>query len=228
MSKLILLRHGQSVWNLENRFTGWTDVELSPKGIVEAENAGKALLKSGIDFDIAYVSVLKRAIHTLHLAAMNCGMSHVPEIRSWRLNERHYGALQGLNKADTVKKFGAEQVRLWRRSYDLRPPLLAEGDPRSPMQDKLYEHMDRRLLPLGESLKDAIARVMPLWEDAIAPKLLKGLNVFVVAHGNSLRGLVKYIRQISDSDIAQLEIPTGQVLVYEFDGNLELKQYGDI
>jgi len=224
MPNLILVRHGQSRWNLENRFTGWTDVDLSPKGAEEADAAGEAILKSGIVFDIAYVSVLRRAIETLHRLEKKCGLEWVPEVRSWRLNERHYGALQGLDKAETAKKYGEEQVHTWRRSFDIPPPLLKADDPRAPRFEPQYKKMDARLLPLGESLKQTIDRVLPLWEDSIAPSLLEGKNVIIAAHGNSLRGLCKFLEGISDADIAKLEIPTGVPQIYELRADLSVKK----
>lgn len=217
MRRLILVRHGQSVWNLENIFTGWTDVELSPNGIKEAEMAGKALLSAGIGFDAAFVSYLKRAIDTLHIMAKSAKLEWVDEFKSWRLNERHYGALQGLNKSDTARKYGEDQVRIWRRSYDVAPPMLNPDDPRSPRFEPKYSGVPDSELPLGESLKMAIERVLPYWESDIKPRLKSGADVLVVAHGNSLRGLVKELEGISDSDIANLEIPTGRPLVFELD-----------
>ena len=203
------MRHGESQWNLENRFTGWTDVDLSPKGVEEAKKAGVFLKKNGITYDWAFTSVLRRAIKTLHLLADEAGLGWVGESRSWRLNERHYGALQGLNKAETAKKYGDEQVRIWRRSFDVAPPMLEEGDERSPRGEKMYSGIDRRVLPEGESLKTTIERVIPFWTDSIAPLLMDGKDVIVVAHGNSLRALCKFLENISDSDIVGLEIPTG-------------------
>lgn len=221
MKRLILIRHGQSVWNLENRFTGWTDVDLTPEGEAQAARAGRLLSDAGIGFDAAFVSVLKRAVKTLHILEDACGLDWIEETRSWRLNERHYGALQGLDKAQTAEKYGEEQVRIWRRSYSVRPPLIKPDDPRSPALDPKYSLADPRTLPLGESLADAVARVLPFWQDAVAPALMAGKTPIVAAHGNSLRGLVKYLDRISDDDIPGLEIPTGVPLIYELDGRLE-------
>lgn len=218
--KLILVRHGQSVWNCENKFTGWEDVDLSEKGEQEARHAGELIRKNGLTFDIAYSSVLKRAIKTLHLLAETAGLAWVPEVRNWRLNERHYGALQGLNKAETAQKYGDEQVHIWRRSFDITPPLLKEDDPRNPALQVRYKGLDPAVLPLGESLALTIRRVLPFWQDYIAPELLSGKTVLVAAHGNSLRALVKYLDRISDDDILSLEIPTGTPQVYELDDSL--------
>lgn len=222
MSRLILVRHGESQWNLENRFTGWTDVDLSPKGVEEAKKAGALLKKDGITYDWAFTSVLRRAIKTLHLLADEAGLGWVGESRSWRLNERHYGALQGLNKAETAKKYGDEQVRIWRRSFDVTPPMLEDGDERSPRGEKMYSDIDRRVLPMGESLKTTIERVIPFWTDSIAPLLMDGKDVIIVAHGNSLRALCKFLENISDADIVGLEIPTGIPQVYELDDSLNV------
>ena len=216
------MRHGESQWNLENRFTGWTDVDLSPKGAEEAKKAGALLKKAGITYDWAFTSVLRRAIKTLHLLADEAGLAWVGESRSWRLNERHYGALQGLNKAETAKKYGDEQVRIWRRSFDVAPPMLEDGDERSPRGEKMYSDIDRRVLPMGESLKTTIERVIPFWTDSIAPLLMDGKDVIIVAHGNSLRALCKFLENISDADIIGLEIPTGIPQVYELDDSLNV------
>ncbi len=216
------MRHGESQWNLENRFTGWTDVDLSPKGVEEAKRAGALLKKAGITYDWAFTSVLRRAIKTLHLLADEAGLAWVGESRSWRLNERHYGALQGLNKAETAKKYGDEQVRIWRRSFDVAPPMLEDGDERSPRGEKMYSDIDRRVLPMGESLKTTIERVIPFWTDSIAPLLMDGKDVIIVAHGNSLRALCKFLENISDADIIGLEIPTGIPQVYELDDSLNV------
>lgn len=216
------MRHGESQWNLENRFTGWTDVDLSPKGVEEAKRAGALLKKAGITYDWAFTSVLRRAIKTLHLLADEAGLAWVGESRSWRLNERHYGALQGLNKAETAKKYGDEQVRIWRRSFDVAPPMLEDGDERSPRGEKMYSDIDRRVLPMGESLKTTIERVIPFWTDSIAPLLMDGKDVIIVAHGNSLRALCKFLEKISDADIIGLEIPTGIPQVYELDDSLNV------
>lgn len=226
MAKLILIRHGQSQWNLENRFTGWTDVPLTPLGEDEALRAGKALVKEGIVFDAAFTSLLSRAIKTLHILQEACSSYWIKENRSWRLNERHYGALQGLNKDETAEKYGAKQVKIWRRSYDVCPPALNKDDERNPRFDIKYKNIDPRALPLGESLKDAIFRVIPYWQDNIAPVLLSGRNALVVAHGNSLRGLIKYLEGISDDAIANLEIPTGEPIIYDLDKSLNaVKSY---
>lgn len=223
MATLILLRHGESQWNAENRFTGWTDVDLTPQGEAEATRAGRAIAAAGLGFAAAYASVLKRAVRTLHIVERETGLEAVPEYKTWRLNERHYGALQGLNKTETAEKFGAEQVKIWRRSFDVRPPLLEPDDLRSPRFERKYAFADRRVLPLGESLKDAIERVLPVWSDFIAPDLKSGKNVIVAAHGNSLRGLIKFIKNIGDDEIVSLEIPTAVPYVFEFDADLNLK-----
>ena len=224
--KLVLLRHGESIWNLEDKFTGWTDVDLSEKGIAEAKEAGIALKEAGYTFDVAFTSVLKRAIRTLWLALDEMDLMWIPVYRYWRLNERHYGALQGLNKVDMARKVGEEQVHTWRRSYDIRPPALEKGDSRYPGNDPRYRGLDEKDLPLAESLKDTVARFMPCWHDDIAPVLKAGKHALVSAHGNSLRALVKYLDGISDSDISGLDIPTGIPLVYELDGELRsLKHY---
>jgi 2,3-bisphosphoglycerate-dependent phosphoglycerate mutase len=220
MITLVLLRHGQSIWNLENRFTGWTDVELSEKGIAEAHRAGKLLQSSGYIFDIAYTSVLKRAIRTLWITLDEMELMWVPVQRSWRLNERHYGALQGLNKQETAEKFGHEQVHIWRRSYDVSPPPLPDDDPRHPKFDPRYQQLKENELPGSESLKDTLIRVLPFWENEIVPNLRLKRKVLVSAHGNSLRAIVKHLDAISDNDIVGLEIPTGIPLVYELDENL--------
>ena len=221
MKKLVLLRHGESTWNKENRFTGWTDVDLSEKGRLEATEAGEVLLKGGYVFDVAYTSVLKRAIRTLWTALDGMDLMWIPVHRSWRLNERHYGALQGLNKAETAAKFGEEQVKIWRRSYDIPPPGLTADDPRFPGHDPRYHGLSPRELPLTECLKDTVARFLPLWHETIAPKIQSGQRVIIVAHGNSLRALVKYLDNVSERDIVELNIPTGMPLVYELDDNLK-------
>jgi 2,3-bisphosphoglycerate-dependent phosphoglycerate mutase len=224
--KLVLLRHGESVWNKENRFTGWTDVDLSEKGIEEAKEAGRVLKAEGFTFDLAYTSVLKRAIRTLWLTMDEMDLLWVPWIRSWRLNERHYGALQGLNKSEMAAKFGEEQVKIWRRSYDVPPPALTPDDERYPGHDPRYAGLSKSELPLTECLKDTVERFLPLWHQEIAPEILKGKRVLIAAHGNSLRALVKYLDNISDQDIINLNIPTGMPLVYELDGLLKpLKSY---
>ena len=222
MSKLVFIRHGQSEWNLKNLFTGWTDVNLSENGVAEAKEAGRKLKDAGIQLDQAYTSVLKRAIMTLHYALEESDQLWIPEVKSWRLNERHYGDLQGQNKAEAAEKFGEEQVHIWRRSYDVLPPMLSEDDPRSAAQDRRYANLDPNVIPGGENLKVTLERVMPFWEDHIAPDLLAGKNVIVAAHGNSLRALTKYLEGISDDDIIGLEIPTGQPIVYDLDENLKV------
>mgnify|MGYP005801895643 FL=1 len=222
MSKLVFIRHGQSEWNLKNLFTGWTDVNLSENGVAEAKEAGRKLKDAGIQLDQAYTSVLKRAIMTLHYALEESDQLWIPEVKSWRLNERHYGDLQGQNKAEAAEKFGEEQVHIWRRSYDVLPPMLSEDDPRSAAQDRRYANLDPNVIPGSENLKVTLERVMPFWEDHIAPDLLAGKNVIVAAHGNSLRALTKYLEGISDDDIINLEIPTGQPIVYDLDENLKV------
>lgn len=220
MKKLILVRHGESVWNKENKFTGWIDVDLSEKGEEEARKAGELIKRNNLTFDIAYSSVLKRAIRTQHLLAEAADLVWVPEIHHWRLNERHYGALQGLNKAETAKKYGAEQVHIWRRSFDVTPPLLEPDDPRNAVFENKYKDVDPAALPLGESLSLTINRVLPFWQDYIAPALLSNKTVLITAHGNSLRALVKYLNNISDEDIVKLEIPTGIPQLFELDDQL--------
>jgi 2,3-bisphosphoglycerate-dependent phosphoglycerate mutase len=220
MHKLVLLRHGESIWNKENRFTGWTDVDLSDKGREEAREAGRALMAGGFGFDLAFTSVLKRAIRTLWIALDEMDLMWIPVRNSWRLNERHYGALQGLNKAETAAKFGDPQVKIWRRSYDVPPPALEPDDPRSPASDPRYAELGPGELPLTECLKDTVARFLPLWNSAIAPEVRAGKRVLIAAHGNSLRALVKYLDNVSDSDIVELNIPTGIPLVYELDALL--------
>jgi 2,3-bisphosphoglycerate-dependent phosphoglycerate mutase len=221
MYQIVLLRHGESTWNKENLYTGWTDVDLSDKGIEEAKNAAELLKGGGYTFDVAFTSVLKRAIRTLELVQDGMDLMWIPVIRNWRLNERHYGALQGLNKAETAAKFGNEQVRLWRRSYDVRPPDLTRDDPRYPGFDRRYADMTRDLLPLAECLKDTVARFLPFWHDAIVPAVKAGKRVIVVAHGNSLRALVKHLDNVSDAEIVELNIPTGVPLVYELNEDFE-------
>ena len=221
MFKLVLLRHGESTWNKENRFTGWTDVELSDRGVQEALEAGRTLKKEGYSFDIAYTSVLKRAIKTLWLALEELDQMYLPIINSWRLNERHYGALQGLNKAETAEKHGMEQVKIWRRSYDTPPPPLTREDPRYPGKDLRYAGLTESELPLTESLKDTVARFLPYWHETIAPTVKSGKRVLIAAHGNSLRALVKYLDNVSDEEIVGLNIPTGIPLVYELDEHLK-------
>lgn len=226
MKKLVLLRHGESTWNRENRFTGWTDVDLSNKGIEEAEKAGEALKKEGFVFDIAYTSVLKRAIRTLWIVLDKMDLMWIPVKNSWRLNERHYGALQGLNKSETAAKFGDEQVLIWRRSYDIPPPPLEKNDPRNPRNDARYKELSDSQLPLTECLKDTVARFLPYWHETIAPMVRSDKRVVIAAHGNSLRALVKYLDNIPDDKIVGLNIPTGLPLVYELTDDLKpIKSY---
>jgi 2,3-bisphosphoglycerate-dependent phosphoglycerate mutase len=226
MYKLVLLRHGESQWNLENRFTGWTDVDLSPKGVEEARRAAKDLKKEKFVFDIAYTSVLRRAIKTLWLTLEDMDLMWIPVINSWRLNERHYGSLQGLNKMEMVEKYGEAQVLQWRRSYDVPPPALKTGDQRSPAFDPRYKSLKKEEIPLAESLKDTVARFLPYWHETIALSIKGGKRVLIAAHGNSLRALVKYLDNMSEEEIVKLNIPTGIPLVYELDENLKpLKHY---
>jgi 2,3-bisphosphoglycerate-dependent phosphoglycerate mutase len=226
MHKIVLLRHGESDWNRENRFTGWTDVDLSAKGVEEARAGGRLLKAEGYTFDIAFTSVLRRAIKTLWLALEEMDRMWIPVEHSWRLNERHYGALQGLNKAETAAKFGEDQVLAWRRSYDTPPPALDKDDPRYPGGDPRYAGLEQSELPLTECLKDTVARVMPFWNGSIAPAVRAGRCVIVAAHGNSLRALVKYLDGVTDDDIVGLNIPTGIPLVYELDGAMQpLRHY---
>lgn len=220
MYKLVLIRHGESVWNLENRFTGWTDVELTPTGVAQARAAGELLQAHGFEFDLGYTSLLKRAIHTMWQVLDGMDRSWLPVVHHWRLNERHYGALQGLNKAETTEKFGEAQVLAWRRSYDVPPPSLTAGDPRSERQDLRYAKLKTEQIPLTECLKDTVERVMPFWEESIAPALRSGKRILISAHGNSIRALVKYLDGISDQDIVGLNIPNGLPLVYELDAQL--------
>jgi 2,3-bisphosphoglycerate-dependent phosphoglycerate mutase len=221
MTKLVLLRHGESTWNLENRFTGWTDVDLTQKGIGESHSAAKLLKESGITFDLCYTSVLKRAIKTLWIVLEDMDLMWLDVIRHWRLNERHYGALQGLNKSEMTQKYGEKQVFLWRRSYDVPPPPLDKSDPRWPGHDPRYKSLSEKELPLCECLKDTVARVMPYWHDEIARKIREGKRILISAHGNSLRGLVKYLDNISDEEIPTVNIPTGIPLVYELNDDLK-------
>jgi 2,3-bisphosphoglycerate-dependent phosphoglycerate mutase len=221
MYKLVLIRHGESTWNLENRFTGWTDVDLTPTGIEQAKAAGRLLKAEGYDFDLCYTSVLKRATRTLWHCQDEMDRTWLPVVHSWRLNERHYGALQGLNKAETAKKFGDDQVLVWRRSYDTPPPALDPADPRSERSDIRYAKLPPEQIPLTECLKDTVARVLPFWNDSMAPAIRAGKQVLVAAHGNSIRAMVKYLDQISDSDIVGLNIPNGIPLVYELDAELK-------
>jgi 2,3-bisphosphoglycerate-dependent phosphoglycerate mutase len=226
MNKLVLLRHGQSTWNEENRFTGWTDVDLSERGLAEAREAGRLLRDGGYAFDVAYTSVLKRAIRTLWIGLDVLDRMWIPVAKDWRLNERHYGALQGLNKAETTAKHGEDKVKIWRRSFDIPPPPLEPDDPRHPSNDARYDDLPRRVLPLTESLKDTINRVLPYWHETIAPSIQAGKRVIIAAHGNSLRALVKYLDDVSESAIVELNIPTGIPLVYELDGHLKpLRHY---
>ena len=226
MYKVVLLRHGESVWNKENRFTGWTDVDLSEKGVVEAQEAGKILKAEGFNFDLAYTSVLKRAIKTLSIALEEMDLLWIPVVKNWRLNERHYGALQGLNKAETAERHGGDQVHLWRRSYDVPPPGLDEDDERFPGRDPRYRDLEKKELPHTECLKDTVDRFLPYWHEEIGPTIKSGTRVLIAAHGNSLRALVKYLDEISDEDIPGLNIPTGVPLVYELDEELKpIKHY---
>lgn len=226
MYKLVLIRHGESEWNKKNLFTGWTDVDLTEKGIKEAEEGGKVLKEKGFNFDIAYTSVLKRAIRTLDIVLYEMDLMWIPVFKSYRLNERHYGALQGLNKAETTEKYGEEQVTLWRRSYDVPPPALSEDDERYPGHDPRYKDLPKEELPLTESLKSTVDRFIPYWIDVIAPTVKSGKKVVIAAHGNSLRALVKYLDEMSEEEIIKLNIPTGIPLVYELDENLKpIKHY---
>lgn len=221
MKKLVLLRHGESTWNKENRFTGWTDVDLTAKGLEEAQTAGRLLKENGFIFDIAHTSVLKRAIRTLWITLDEMDQMWVPVNLTWRLNERHYGSLQGLNKAETAIKFSEEQVLIWRRSYDIRPPALTRDDDRYPGFDLRYQNLEREDIPLTECLKDTVDRFLPYWNKTIAPQIQSGQRVIIAAHGNSLRALVKYLDNVSDKDILNYNIPTGVPLIYELDDNLK-------
>ena|SRR5437867_3480272 len=221
MHKLVLLRHGESTWNKENRFTGWTDVDLSERGRAEAREAGRLMREAGFAFDLAFTSVLKRAIKTLGIALDEMDLLWIPVAKHWRLNERHYGALQGLNKAETAARHGEAQVKIWRRSYDIPPPPLAETDERHPERDPRYAGLAPHERPLTESLKDTVTRFMPYWHETIAPAITRGRRVLIAAHGNSLRALVKYLDEVSDADIVELNIPTGIPLVYELDDQLK-------
>ena len=226
MYKVVLLRHSESEWNKLNLFTGWTDVDLSEKGIEEAHLAGKTLKAEGFTFDLAFTSVLKRAIRTLNIALEELDLLWIPVIKSWRLNERHYGALQGLNKAETAEKYGSEKVKIWRRSYDVPPPALDESDERFPAKDRRYSDMAKKDIPFTESLKLTVDRFLPYWHETIAPVIKSGKRVIIAAHGNSLRALVKYLDNVSDADITELNIPTGIPLVYELDADLKpIKHY---
>ena len=221
MLRLVLLRHGESTWNKENRFTGWTDVDLSERGREEAREAGCLMQAEKFEFDVAYTSLLKRAIRTLWIALDEMDMMWIPQHRSWRLNERHYGGLQGLNKAETAAKYGEAQVKMWRRSYDIPPPPLTREDPGHPSHDRRYADLKPSEMPLTESLKDTVARFLPYWHETIAPDIKTGKRVLIAAHGNSLRALVKYLEKISDEAIVELNIPTGIPLVYELDAGLK-------
>ncbi|MEX8506230.1 2,3-diphosphoglycerate-dependent phosphoglycerate mutase [Leptothrix ochracea] len=221
MYKLVLIRHGESTWNLENRFTGWTDVDLTPTGVEQAKQAGRLLKAAGYEFDVAYTSVLKRAVWTLWHTLDQMERTWLPVVHEWRLNERHYGALQGLNKADMAKEFGDAQVLAWRRSYDTPPPALEANDPRGQRQDVRYAKLDADQIPLTECLKDTVARVMPFWNNDLAPAIKAGKRIVMAAHGNSIRALVKYLDNIGDDDIVGVNIPNGIPLVYELDGNLK-------
>lgn len=225
MKQLVLIRHGESAWNLENRFTGWADVDLTPKGAEQALAAGQNLRKAGYEFDIAYTSVLRRAIRTLWHVQDTMDLMWIPVVHSWRLNERHYGALTGLNKAETAQKYGDEQVHIWRRSYDVRPPLLEQDDERNPQKDPRYSKLTAADIPLGECLQDNVQRVLPLWNESIAPALKANKRVLLVAHGNSIRSLIKYLDQMSDEAIMEVNIPNGIPLVYELDDNLKPIQH---
>jgi 2,3-bisphosphoglycerate-dependent phosphoglycerate mutase len=226
MHRIVLLRHGESIWNKENLFTGWTDVDLSEKGREEAREAGRVLKNEGYVFDIAYTSLLKRAIRTLWIGLDEMDLMWIPVYRDWRLNERHYGALQGLNKAQTAAKYGDAQVKIWRRSYDVPPPALEASDPRYPGRDPRYRNLTREQLPLTECLQDTVARFLPCWHEKIAPMVSSGQKVLITAHGNSLRALVKYLDNVPDEVIPELNIPTGMPLVYELDDDLKpLKHY---
>ncbi|MBV8247317.1 MAG: 2,3-diphosphoglycerate-dependent phosphoglycerate mutase [Comamonas sp.] len=221
MYKLVLIRHGESTWNLENRFTGWTDVDLTPTGVSQAMSAGKLLKAEGYEFDLAYTSVLKRAIHTLWYALDEMDRTWLPVVKDWRLNERHYGGLQGLNKAETAKQYGDEQVLVWRRSYDVPPPALEANDPRSERSDVRYAKLQPEQIPLTECLKDTVARVVPFWTESMAPAIKAGKRVVVAAHGNSIRALIKYLDNIADDEIVGVNIPNGIPLVYELDADLK-------
>ncbi len=226
MKKIVFIRHGESAWNQENRFCGWVNVDLSEKGIKEAHEAGKALKNAGYSFDLAFTSVLLRANHTLDIVLEELGEKNIEVRKSWKLNERHYGALQGLNKAETAVKYGEDQVKIWRRSYDVPPPKLSESDEMYPGKDPLYQDLKKEEIPLSESLKDTLARTLPYWKEEIVPELEAGKNIIVAAHGNSLRSLVKYIENMSEADILEFNMPTGIPMVYELDDNLNfIKKY---
>lgn len=225
MKKLILMRHGESAWNLENRFTGWVDVNLTDKGVEEAKRAGRAIKEAGLDIDLAYTSLLTRAIRTLWITQEELDRRWIPVIKHWRLNERHYGALQGLNKAETAAKYGDEQVHIWRRSYDVPPPALAADDPRAPRHEARYAGLLAEELPLTECLKDTVIRVVPYWQMEIAPQIRAGKNVIIAAHGNSLRALIKHLDHMGDADIVALNIPTAVPLVYELNDDLTPRRH---
>ncbi len=222
MYKLVVIRHGESVWNQENRFTGWKDVGLSEKGIKEAQKAGKLLLEQKFNFDIAYTSCLTRAIKTLNFVLDEMNLNWLPVTKDWRLNERHYGDLQGLDKSETAAKHGEEQVKIWRRSYDTPPPLMSLTNPEHPTNDPRYKNVNPQILPSGESLKDTVARVLPLWDSQIAKDILSGKNVLIVAHGNSIRSLIQYLEKMTPEQIMEVNMPTGIPLVYELDGQLNV------
>lgn len=222
MIKMVFVRHGLSEWNMLNQFTGWIDVDLNEDGVKEAHEAGQKIKAAGIEFDIAYTSVLKRAIKTCHIILEEIDQLWIPEVKSWRLNERHYGKLQGLNKAKTAERYGADQVQLWRRSYDTLPPLMEPTDPDAPTNERRYASLQKRSIPMGENLKVTLERAVPFWQDQIAPALLDHKTVLVAAHGNSLRALAKYIENIPDDEIMALEIPTGKPLVYDLTDDLEV------
>ena len=225
MKQLVLIRHGESAWNLENRFTGWADVDLTPKGSQQALAAGESLRNAGYEFDIAYTSVLRRAIRTLWHVQDKMDLMWLPVVHSWRLNERHYGALTGLNKAETAAQYGVAQVHIWRRSYDTRPPLLSPEDDRNSHKDPRYSKLNPENIPAGECLKDNVERVLPLWNESIAPALKSGKRVLLVAHGNSIRSLIKYLDKVSDQDIMEINVPNGIPLVYELDDDLNPTQH---
>jgi len=225
MKQLVLIRHGESTWNLENRFTGWADVDLTLKGVEQAVSAGENLKKAGYEFDVAYTSVLRRAIRTLWHIQDTMDLMWLPVVHSWRLNERHYGALTGLNKAETAAKYGDEQVHIWRRSYDVRPPLLEPSNELNPKNDQRYSKLNATDIPLGECLKDNVERVLPLWNESIAPALKAGKRVLIVAHGNSIRSLIKYLDQMSDEAIMEVNVPNGVPFIYELDDNLKPTQH---
>ncbi|MFC1635613.1 2,3-diphosphoglycerate-dependent phosphoglycerate mutase [Planctomycetota bacterium] len=225
MIRMVLIRHGESTWNKENRFTGWTDVDLTEQGVHEAREAGTVLKKEGYTFDIAFTSVLKRAIRTLWIVLDQMDLMWLPVVNSWRLNERHYGALQGLNKAEMAQKYGEEQVHIWRRSYDIRPPALETTDERYPGKDAKYRGLDPQDIPAAECLKDTVERFLPYWHESMVPELKKGKRILVSAHGNSIRALVKYLDHINDDEITQLNIPTGIPLIYELDDDLKPRKH---